>query len=113
MLHKQASGQGLSRAPQQSRKGCRTAVFGGFLPKLLMQGQVSIEKRKLARLEIPLQSSTPSRHPFRVCTFNVLVGLPDVTGFFCEAWLPTVAAIAVKATCSSSWVCTGWVNAVC
>lgn len=54
------------------RRDCRVAVFGG-LQRLLMQGQQQ-QLQKLPRSEIALQtSSTPSKHPFRVCTFNVLV----------------------------------------
>jgi nocturnin len=37
-----------------------------------MQGQASSTAQKLPRLEIQLQTSSPSQHPFRVCTFNVL-----------------------------------------
>jgi hypothetical protein len=54
------------------RRDCKVAVFGG-LQRLLMHGQQQ-QLQKLPRSEIALQtSSTPSKHPFRVCTFNVLV----------------------------------------
>jgi nocturnin len=37
-----------------------------------MQGQAGSTSQKLRRLEIQLQTSCPSQHPFRVCTFNLL-----------------------------------------
>lgn len=65
----------------RTRRDCKTTVaaaFGNFLPRLWMQGQTANSAvQKLPRLEIPLkqqqQNSTQHKHPFRVCTFNVLV----------------------------------------
>lgn len=76
-LHPSLGGFSSCSRVRTAARNCRTASFFGDLPKLLMHGTASTAARqKPSRSEICLQtSSTPNTHPFRVCTFNVLVSV--------------------------------------
>jgi hypothetical protein len=71
--------------PRGAPRDVRAAAFGSFLPRVLMMQQQQQEQAqgagsdssapaKLPRTAVALQTpALPLQHPFRVCTFNVLV----------------------------------------
>lgn len=65
----------LGASSTQARRSIRVSAFGGFLPRLLMQQAGQHTDSKLSRTEVQLQTAGGDlQYPFRVCTFNVLVG---------------------------------------